>query len=291
MRRIVYFLQAIVMLFLLASCIKDDIEECPVQYTVNVYVKDKNYTNIDDVSQLVKKDESASFGSFIGTIYYQLRDKKTGNVVAESTDSQPSGGQYYTLTFNNVPVGEYELTVWGNIIQGTPAGTLHSGETESSDFYLANESLVFIAGEHTSDMMLERTKGDLLLICSNFPEDISQVEMKVGSVYETVDPHFVYAGNTRVLKNTSVKPLIETVLAPTVQGETSKLNLRFFSSSDLRAATDVVFPEIPLTLKRNEIAVVQVDYNTIDKAWEIWVNINGEWTMIHHLDVLNEITK
>lgn len=280
------------MLLLLASCIKEDMEECPVQYTVKVYVKDKNYTNIDEVSQLVKKDESASFGSFIGTVYYQLRNLKTGNIAAESTDDKLSAnGQYYTLTFNDMPAGEYELTVWGNIISGTQAGVLHSGGTESADFYLTSEKLTFIPGEQSSDMLLERTKGDLLLICSNFPTDITQVELKVGSLYETVDSHFNYAGNTNVLKNTPVKPLIETVLSPTVLGESSKLNLRFHSDTDLKATKDVVFSEIPVTLKRNEITVVKADYDTVDKAWEIWVSINGEWTLIHHLDILNVSSK
>lgn len=54
MRRILYFLHAIGMLFLISSCIKEDMEECPV-YTVKVYVKDKNYSNIEEIPRLVKK--------------------------------------------------------------------------------------------------------------------------------------------------------------------------------------------------------------------------------------------
>lgn len=292
MRRIVYFLQAIVVLFLLASCIKEDIEECPVEYTVKVYVKDKNYTNIDNVSQLVKKDESASFGTFIGTVYYQLRNLKSGMIVVESTDSQLSkNGPYYMLTFRDMPVGEYELTVWGNVLSDIQPGVLHSSETESADFYLANKKLTFIAGEQSSDIQLERTKGNLLLICSNFPADISHVELKIGSIYGVVDNQFKYTENTQVVKKVSVKPLIETVLAPTVQEELSELNLRFFSDVDLKSTNNIVFSEIPLTLKRNEITVVKADYNTLGNAWEIWININGEWKMIHHLDLLNSFSK
>lgn len=41
--------------FLFSSCIKEDMDDCVITHTVKVYVKDKNYSNIESVFQLVKK--------------------------------------------------------------------------------------------------------------------------------------------------------------------------------------------------------------------------------------------
>lgn len=290
MGRIIYFLQAIGMLFLLTSCIKDDLNACPTEYSAKVYVKDKNYTNIDNVPQLAKKDETLPFGQFVGTVYYQLRNRKTGTLVVESSENVAgSGGQFYTIPFTNIPDGDYELIVWGNLMTGATSGILHSEGKEYTDLYLATKSFTFSAGSPVAELNMERTKGNLVLLCTNFPSDITEVEQQISSLYETVDPMFQYTGNTTVSKITSAAPVIETVLAPSIKQGNSKLNIRFFSGAEVTKANNLAVPEIPLTLGRNTITVVEVDYNSLAGTWEIWTTIDGKWTLIHSLDIKDMI--
>ncbi|WP_304251870.1 FimB/Mfa2 family fimbrial subunit [Parabacteroides gordonii] len=288
MGRIVYFLHAIGMLFLLSSCIKEDMDDCVITHTVKVYVKDKNYSNIESVFQLVKKDEKLPYRAFISTVHYQLRDIKTGQIVEEKSDNALSGSdQFYTIQFNNLPQGDYNLTVWGNIQSDTATGILHNNGNELTDTYVANKNITFTSEPFSDLLMLERAKGDLLLLCSNFPSEITLVEEKVTSLYDTVDPYLKYTGNTTVHKTGPVKPLIETVLAPSVAGGSSKLHLRFFSGTSGNASKELVVPEIPLIMNRNQVTAVEVNYNKITDVLEIWTYVDGEWTMIHHLDILN----
>ena len=288
MGRIVYFLHAIGILVLLSSCIKEDMDDCVITHTLKVYVKDKNYSNIESVFQLIKKDENLPYRAFISTVHYQLRDIKTGQIVEEKSDNALSGSdQFYTIQFNNLPQGNYNLTVWGNMQSDTATGILHNNGNELTDTYVANKNITFTSEPFSDLLMLERAKGDLLLLCSNFPSEITQVEEKVTSLYDTVDPYLKYTGNTTVLKTAPVKPLIETVLAPSVAGGSSKLNLRFFSDTSGNASKELVVPEIPLIMNRNQVTAVEVNYNKITDALEIWTYVDGEWTMIHHLDILN----
>lgn len=288
MRRIVYFLHAIGMLFLLSSCIKENMDDCVITHIVKVYVKDKNYSNIESIFQLVKKDENLPYRAFIGTVYYQLRDIKTGQIIEEKSDDALSGNdQFYTIQFNNLPQGDYNLTVWGNIQSETTTGILHNNGNELTDMYVANKNISFTSESFSDLLMLERAKGDLLLLCSDFPSEITQVEQKITSLYDTVDPYLKYTGNTTVLKTAPVKPQIETVLAPSAAGGSSKLHLRFFSATAGDASKELVVPEIPLAMNRNQITAVEVNYNKISGALEIWTYVDGEWTMIHHLDILN----
>lgn len=228
------------------------------------------------------------YRAFVSTVHYQLRDIKTGQIVEETSDNALSGSdQFYTIQFNNLPQGNYNLTVWGNIQSDTATGILHNNGNELTDTYVANKNITFTSEPSSDLLMLERAKGDLLLLCSNFPSEITQVEEKVTSLYDTVDPYLKYTGNTTVLKTGPVKPLIETVLAPSVAGGSSKLNLRFFSDTSGNASKELVVPEIPLIMNRNQVTAVEVNYNKITDALEIWTYVDGEWTMIHHLDILN----
>ena len=40
-------------------------------------------------------------------------------------------------------------------------------------------------------------------------------------------------------------------------------------------------------MNRNQVTAVEVNYNKITDVLEIWTYVDGEWTMIHHLDILN----
>lgn len=283
MFRVVPCFVIVFLLALLSAC--DDSPECPTQYAVHVFIKNKNYFNVESVSQLERTDENLPFRHFVGAIYYSLRNKETNALVRESSITPvESGESSYTITFDNIPSGEYELTVWGNVTTDVPIGYLHNNEQEHTDIYIASKSLTFSYEPQSAEIMMERAKGLLLLICKNFPSAITSADASVSSLYQTVDPHWVYGGNTRVAKTFSIQPLNMLFVAPTVNGQTSKLNLRFYSGTNADAIT---LPEMNLPVRRNEISAIEVDYNTISKTLDISILINGEWTTIHHLDIEN----
>lgn len=283
MRKVILSILIATLLGSMSSCTKDD---CPTGYSIKVTVKDKNYFNADQFSQLEKKDETLPFHQFIETICYTLRNTETENLVYQSdVVNVEEGKDFYPLTIDGFPAGEYELTVWGNRTPDVPSGELHYNGLEQTDIYVARTILTFPMSYKSVSLALERTKGKLVIFCSNFPASISSLSQNISSIYETVDSQLKYTGEAEVHKESAVNEIIETFLAPTLADKISKLNLNFFSL--IRAASNPVLtlPEMEITIHRNEITAVKVDYNTVTGNWEIWLNIDGEWIMVHYLDI------
>lgn len=286
MARMINIMQVLVFLFLTSSCIKDELSECPSQYAVQVYVGDKNYFNIDDVPQLNRIDENRPFQEYVGQLYYILRNQETGEITNESTFFQVAGNEmYYPITFDNIPNGKYKLTVWGNVTSEVPVGTLHQNESEYTDVYIADTTINISSNYQPTKLVLKRAKGELLLICNNFPDNITTIDQRISSVFQSIDSRFNYSGNTSVVKKSSLQMLNQTFVSPTVVGEKSKLNLRFSGATKAAIPDTLVVPEIEIALKINEISVVSVDYKAETNVWEIWTFIDDEWIMIHRLDI------
>lgn len=288
MARMINVILILLFLFLTSSCIKEELSGCPIQYDVHVYVEDKNYFNIDNISQLERLDENGYFQQYIGQLYYILRNKETGVTINESTYFQVSGKEiYYPIAFNNIPQGKYELTVWGNVTNDIPVGTLHQNGSEYTDVYLADTVLTISLNYQPVKLNLKRAKGKLLLVCNNFPDNITKVDQKISSVYQMIDPQLNYSGNTEVIKSTALKNLNETFVSPTIKDTKSKLNLIFSGIKNRNVPDTLVIPEMDIQFNRNEISLVSVDYKAETNAWEIWTFIDDKWTMIHRLDIEN----
>lgn len=286
MNKMILYILTIVFLMPLGSCIKEEMEACPVQFTVKVFIEDKQYINISEVPQLSKKDENLPFRDFVGTIYYSLRERSTGiTKIVSSFTPVMEDAKFYTIVLNDIPEGQYELTVWGNVTEDVLSGMLHRGGMEQTDLYMANASLTFSSTSQSADLMMKRAKGNLLLICNDFPATITQMEEKVSSVYQSLDPQFVYSGSTDVIKTAQIQQLNQLFLAPTVAGTNSKINLRFFNPNDPSDVNSLKLPEFDVTMSRNKISVISVDYRDENKSWEIWTYIDGEWTLIHRLNI------
>lgn len=287
MNKLVHSFCMVVLLILVSSCIKDDYSDCPAQYVVKVSVKDKNYFNVSQFPQLARVDETLPFNNFSGNIYYTLRNVATGAVQQESSIMPVIGNDRdYSIAFDEIPAGEYVLTIWGNLTSDYPAGVLHKDGKEHTDIYLASRRLSFSSKPQTTEMTLERTKGKLVLFCTNFPASVTRVEEDILPVYQSVDENFSYSGSGPISKSATVQPIVETLLAPSVAGNTAKLNLRFYTA-DTRAGSEpyLTLPEMDLTVRRNEITAMLIDHNTAAGVLEIWNYIDGAWTMIHRLDI------
>lgn len=287
MDKVVHYLGMIFLLSVVSSCIRESSSECVSQYTIRVFVKDKNYSNVDAISPQDKVDESISFRKFVGTVYYTLSQLSTGALVQESSVTSVTGdGDYLTLTLKDVPYGDYKLTVWGNNTTDAPVGNLHQSNQEQTDIYLGSSDIKVNETYLTSDITLQRTKGLLLVRFTNFPTYIKAIRANVTGVYESINPDFMYSGTTFVRKEAPFQMQSQVLLAPSVGEGVSKLQLKLYTATPTgETELAVTLPETPITVHRNEMSLVAVDYNVPTGKWEIWIYINGEWTKIHSLDV------
>lgn len=286
MDKIVRYLGMILLLTIVSSCIRESESECYSQYTVRVFVKDKNYTNVDAISPQDRIDESLPFRKFVGTVYFTLSKASTGELVQESAlTTVVDDADYFPINLNGIPYGDYKLTVWGNTTADVAAGNLHQGNKELTDVYLGSTDLKVKAAQMSSDVTLQRTKGLLLVQFTNFPSYIKGISANVVGVYGTVSPEFAYAGNTSVAKEIPFQLKTQLLLAPSVSEGASKLRIKLYATDQIAGADPVItLPETSFTVRRNEMGLVTVNYNAPSGNFEIWTYINGEWTMIHSLD-------
>lgn len=290
MGKIVQYLTVMIILFSVSSCIKDEPSECPPEYTIRVSIKDKNFFNIAQVTQLQPLDENLPLSNYISNLYYSLRDLSTGNIYMESQFIPLSGtDKYYTIAFKNIPHGKYVLDVWGNLDSNGNVGFLHANNNESTDLYLGSTELNFTSDFQEGNVELERVKGKLLVLCTNFPSTITSIMQQINNLYETVGSQKVYSGNTFVTKTSPSATQIETSLSPSIDQMNSILKLTFTSSANAVvkdiANGNLQVPDINLSIKRNEISVVSVNYNDLIGEWEVSALIDNQWTLIHQFKI------
>lgn len=276
----------VALLILISSCVREDLSGCPPsKYEVRVSVKDKNYCNIENFSNLVRISENSSFNSYVKTVCYILTESTTGEIVKESSITPVSKGiQTYSITFDDVPTGKYMLAVWGNVNPEHCIGMLHQDNEECADVYLGSTVLEFGPNYQPVNIPLERVKGKLVVICSNFPSVVTSVEQHIKHVCPMVDVYLNYTGDTHVQKRIPFQEFITTSLSPT-SGEASKLKLRFFADELDSVTPFFELPEMELAVRRNEVSAVSVDYKAMDRVWEVQVFVQGEWITLHRLTI------
>lgn len=274
----------VVLLLTLNSCIREDLSGCPTNYLVKVTVKDKNYSNIGSFSQLSRVNENLPFSNYSGTIYYIVKNAVTGAVVQESSVISPVGTNTdYSIELKNLPYGDYHIEAWGNLTSDVPVGTLHKDGTEYTDLYTATGAFSFQPGTEAATLELHRAKGDVVVFCTNFPSNVTRIEMNVSPVYQWVDANLNFSGSTQVSKTVAVTPINTLFAAPTIPGVPAKLKVKFYT--DNSSTPILIVPDTDIEIQPNKISGMLVDYNVAAGAWEIWVSIQGEWTLIHHLDI------
>ena len=132
---------------------------------------------------------------------------------------------------------------------------------------------------------MERTKGKLLVLCTNFPEGYTHLQANIKHVSQTSDERLVFEGDTEVNKDQLLKSINEILLAPTPTGGSTLVNISFYASETRSAVLPLIIPETKITISRNELTAVRVDYNNQNNTWDISVYADGRWTLIHHLDI------
>lgn len=281
--RYIRYIYLIALPLLNISCIFDDDSDCPgPEYMAEISVKDINYENISKFSHVEVKNEDMPFHSFAKNIYYVLSNM-SGTHVRESAIQPVSGdSRTYSISFGNIPEGEYVLTVWGNLTEEYPAGTLHPDGQEYTDIYTGSRTVRFDETHRTTELALERAKGLLLLSCSGFPDNVSWIKMSVSGAYRSVDADLNYSGSVNVEKTMPFRPFTTTLLSPTEKG-TSVLKLSFHTDSPATSEPFLKLQDISLPVSRNEISSVAIDYHDEAGMYEIRMFINGHWEMTHRL--------
>jgi len=270
--------------FCFSSCIKEDVPPCHDQYKVQLYVKDKNYINQHTVS------ETLSFRQYINGLYYVLHNVVTGDNIYGQYSIIESEEENYTLPFSNIPNGRYILHVWGNLVSNRIIENmrinLHSDHQESTDIYFVADTLDFTSDRQSAVLGLERTKGKLQITLKNFPDSITKIDILVSNLYENKE-FYLYSGSTEITKSflltNKTDYMYSVFLAPTVQDVKSKLNLSIFGNNGdvplfIPAAIDMI-------IKRNEITNIEINHNDLNRVWEIWIQIDGEWEMVYQLEI------
>lgn len=271
------------------SCIRETLPECPYQYNIQLFVKDRNYFNDADIDENIV-DHDFPFNHHISNIHYTLENLKTGKAEVKSGINKILENDKSTsIIIDHVPNGQYLLTVWGNVNETMiTTKALHNEETENTDIYLGSTTLNIITGiAQNTTIDMERTMGKLLVNMNNLPESINQVDHTISGIYKYTNAQRLYREIVNVSKTFQKSAQIlnqtSTFLAPTVNNEPSRLSISFYPTDN--NTSKLTLPPIDLRINRNEITKVNVDYNGTQGEIEIWIYVDKNWTLIKSLNI------
>ncbi len=288
----IYFLLTLCPLLMISSCIRDEVPPCPA-LSVQIGVKDKNYFNVRKVAQERMLDEDLAFREYVPTLYYRLCPLGSNEPVAERDLFEVEGeDRTVSIRFDDqLPHGTYVLTVWGGLKDLSSLDTdrttlaLHPDDTEGEDVYLTNDTLVYDAWHYDYAVEMERTKGKIIVMADNLPDDIRWSGQTASGLYRTVDRSFAYAGTAEVRAGgewtTGEEVMAKTLLSPSpTKGTVLKVN--FYDAPD-RTTPAAVPDNVKVTMKRNELTVLKYVYE--EGRFSIYVLVDDNWEKVHDMVV------
>lgn len=290
------FLILSVVLFLLNSCIRNKLAPCP-PLQVNIFVKDKNYSNIDTFTSAEYKSEELAFRDYVPTLCYTLRDATTGKVMEHQDNFKiKNNSGTIPVTFCDcLPFGEYILTVWGGLTDNTTIDSesllfeLHSGNQEGTDSYLINDTLLYDDHNYAYTVALQRTKGKLIIQVENLPDEVNYSEKRIDGLFHYTDPEFNYSGLTSVQTKTSWEKgaaivSSSTLLAPSSEKETAVISVHLYNRSAI--GNPLLTPTaINTTIKRNQLTLLKYVYNNENQNFTIYERLSGSWDIIYDMGI------
>ncbi len=290
------------------SCVKEVRSNCPPTLPqdrdVVVAVTDKNYENAVETGDEVL-DENLPLLSYVGSLVAWNHPRGTDRYDIH-TETLASAERIHTLAPSYFADGINEVTVVGSeTVYALQYGadsqeiTLHPGEEEYNDIYVAGGEIVYpLARNYTMEMT--RAKGKLKVDRSGMPDGMTAVEIAVDGVAETVgvdvlpagDPISteyarIYRGSTRVIKNfelsaSSGDAPFEILLAPSsALSDTSTVTITFADDSGEQA-----IPPFEVVIYPNVITLVRPEYDPGTGRWQISVMVDDEWKRIENMDIV-----
>lgn len=302
-----------------SSCIREELQPCP-PLSVTLTVVDKNYDNVDEIAQtgmIEPVREDLPFHEYVGTLFYRLKNIHSGEVVMQRNNyAVENDEQTQSIVFpEDLPYGDYELTVWGNMQSDEPLGDdattaeLHQNNAAGNDIYLACDTLHYSYASDRFTVGLLRTKGRLLIAARSLPENIDLSYKEISNVYDVVFNDFTYDTPTKVAVRTDWKDNVgkiqtATLLCPTVENKSSGVQIYFLDkdyletrnnlSAVLTKATiggdidspDYIIPEqVAVTISRNQLTLLRYDYSLEEAGFTIYTYVNDRWEIIHKMEI------
>ena len=281
-----------------ASCISDDLEECPPMH-LTIEVKDKNYFNVDYTDLENHRSEDLAFREYVPTLHYSISNLETGEMVVHSDFITVEGdAKVYNVDLpKSLPFGTYSIQVWGGLGTLDPLEddhttiAFHPNHAQGRDIYLTCDTIVYSPTSYDDTILLERTKGKLIIQLENLPDGYEYSRKYVTGLYSGANQDFAYADETYVQTNTQWSgnnTVTKTYLTPTTEETDSYLYMIIHDGSllDDKVENNTLNPyTIPLTVNRNELTVVRYVWDEELEDFVIYVLVNDQWECVHGMEL------
>jgi len=277
---ILQFLAGLLALFVLASCIRKEYEDCP-PLQVSVIVKDKNYFNVKMVDIEEARSETMDFRQYVPTLSYTMRDLESDRVVAHRDQfNVPGDIKQYDISFpTELPWGQYEITVWGG--------------TDTDDPYLATDTInyTYETSQHVVEM--ERIKGKLIVQAWHMPNTADYSLNTIDHLRDRTDSYFHYSGNvTQTFKADWTAHLDDMVWKQILYPSTGERQSNFdlvLHGADGQPLAQWQPKTVTLTMLRNYLTVLRYVWawnpGTGDYECTIYMLVNDNWEVFHEMIV------
>ncbi len=276
----------------LASCIRDDLEDCP-PLRVEIGVKDKNYFNVDQTVPEERLADDLAFNKYVPTLFYMLRDAKTGEGVEEQGVFNVEGdGKTVAIDFCPcLPHGKYILTVWGGLDELSQLSDdrlsmlIHPDKAQGNDVYLLNATLVYDAYNYDYTLEMERIKGKLVVLAENLPDNFDMVHIDANNLYGKVNANFEYSDEASVCNKVAIAStsLIKTAtyMAPSIVTGGTVLDVNFVKENNSSGNLLLTPDDVKISLERNKITMLKYVFNKEEDKFYIYIKVNDNWEVVH----------
>lgn len=276
----------------LASCIRDDLEDCP-PLRVEIGVKDKNYFNVDQTVPEERLADDLAFNKYVPTLFYMLRDAKTGEVVEEQGVFNVEGdGKTVAIDFCPcLPHGKYILTVWGGLDELSQLSDdrlsmlIHPDKAQGNDVYLLNATLVYDAYNYDYTLEMERIKGKLVVLAENLPDNFDMVHIDANNLYGKVSANFEYSDEASVCNKVAIAStsLIKTAtyMAPSIVTGGTVLDVNFVKENNSSGNLLLTPDDVKISMERNKITMLKYVFNKEEDKFYIYIKVNDNWEVVH----------
>lgn len=274
-----------------SSCVYEDLQECP-PLRITVDILDRNYFNVDEVALEARVPDTLPLTSYFTTIQWTLRDAATGEIVDESGIIPLTGTpDCFTPDIDDdLPFGDYVFTVWAGMRSLGPLNddnseiAFHPDNGEGRDVFLTNDTIEYSYEQPEHLVLLERTKGKLIIESVNLPEEINSSIKVVTGLYGTDDREFNYSGETVLDKEIyfeqSGRLVTKTVVAPSIDEESSTISMTYNGPG-----MTLVPKDVDLTIHRNELTVLRYVWVPEDDDFEIFKLVNDRWESVNRMEL------
>jgi len=263
-------------------------KECQYPSEVNVIIADKYYDNIDEYASITLNTLKIPEVN-IRTLHSVLETSDAKEIIAWNEENVIFP---HTLNLNlsSLSAGEYPIIAWGNYIPGKEVlKTLHRQGAEEADLFAAEETITIDSQPQESvTLYMRRIKGYLFIIVNNLPEHIIRISQNVTAIFQSIDNDFTYHGSTSIQKEFTGFPvgtaLLESILAPSAIGDSSKLILTF--ETDTQTSNTLAKSiELDIRIERNQITGIRLDYDTEKQSFIASLYINDQWETVKYLEI------